>query len=290
MNMRIILVFTLSLFFVISSIGQNNEKENTIKHGSDYPVFNSKNNIIYEDFEAGIMPPAGWTILTDTTPQTWDTATFDPHSGSYYAHCLYDETLFGTQDERLITPVFDLRGISSVVLSFYFQFSQYWGINPNDNYDLYVLASIDSGLTFPDTIWHELDTDTSVWTSFEWVNAQVDLADYIGDSTVALAFVYYGFNGAEAALDDIWIQTLGTIQDYEKTYSFYPNPVKEILYVQNENNIICFEIIDINGRIILSRTDNTKEMQIGLSSISKGIYFIRIQDEKGIYSEKIILK
>ena len=290
MIMRFVLFFSLIILFSVSLFAQQDLKENTIKHGSNFPVFDSKNNVIYEDFEAGIMPPAGWTIITDTTPQTWDTATFDPHSGSYYAHCLYDATLAGTQDERLITPVFDLRGISSVVLSFYFQFSQYWGINPNDNYDLYVLISTDSGYSFPDTIWHELDTDTSAWTSFEWVNAQVDLVDYIGDSTVALAFVYYGFNGAEAALDDIWIQTLGSVQDYETSFSFYPNPVKDILYIQNKNNIFSLEIIDINGKIILSQIDKAKEIQVDISAISKGIYFIKIQDKEGSYTEKIIIE
>ncbi|HNQ21434.1 MAG TPA: hypothetical protein PKI46_10270, partial [Bacteroidales bacterium] len=73
--------------------------------------------------------------------------------------------------------------------------SKYWGIKPYNNYDLYVVAATD-GINFTDTIWTEMTTDTSTWDSWEWVNAQVDLSDYIGNNNLKLAFVYYGRDGA----------------------------------------------------------------------------------------------
>ncbi len=134
--MRTILLFSLLSLFSFLTFAQVDSKVNTVKHGSNYPDFNLKNNLVYETFESGVFPPAGWTIIADTTPQTWDTASFDPHSGSYYAHCLYDDSLVGVQNEFLVSPVMDMRGVTSAVLTFYFQFSKYWGITPNNNYDL----------------------------------------------------------------------------------------------------------------------------------------------------------
>lgn len=288
--MRFVLLFSLIILFSVTLNAQENSKVNTVKHGNDFPVFNLKNNLVFEDFESGVWPPTGWTVLADTTPQTWDTASFDPHSGSYYAHCLYDETLSGVQNEYLISPVMDMRGVSSAVLTFYFQFSQYWGITPNDNYDLYVFASTDSGMTFPDTVWHELDTDTSSWASFEWVLAQVDLAAYIGDSTVALAFVYYGYDGAEASIDDILVQTAGAIDETEKHISVYPNPAKDFLNIESEMGFQSIEISDINGKILFSEVGEYKNKVVNLEGISTGVYFLTLSSKDFVYSKKILIR
>jgi len=288
--MRTVLVFSLISLFAFATFAQQNSKKNSIKHGDDFPVFNLKNNLVYETFESGVFPPAGWTVIADTTPQTWDTASFDPHSGSYYAQCLYDETLTGVQNEYLISPEMDMRGVTSSVLTFYFQFSQYWGITPNDNYDLYVLASTDGGISFPDTIWNELDTDTSAWSSFQWVMAQVDLASYIGDSAFALAFVYYGYDGAEASIDDILVQTAGAIDETEREVRVFPNPAKDFLNIEAENYYQSVELTDINGKVYFSETGEFKNKVLSLEGLSTGVYFLTLISEDFVYSKKILIR
>lgn len=288
--MRSVLLFSLISIFSIVLFAQENSKVNTVKQGNNFPVFNLKNNLVYETFESGVFPPVGWTVIADTTPQIWDTASFDPHSGSYYAHCLYDETLSGVQNEYLISPVMDMRGISSAILTFYFQFSKYWGITPNDNYDLYVFASTDSGMTFPDTVWQEIDTDTSSWNSFQWVMAQVDLASYIGDSAFALAFVYYGYDGAEASIDDVLIQTAGAINESEKHVNIYPIPAKDFLNIESEMGFQSIEISDINGKILFFEVGEYKNKFVNLEGISTGVYFLTLTSKDFVYSKKILIR
>lgn len=228
---------------------QNTDKQNTEKHPSDEWYSPAKGFILWEDFETATMPPTGWQLVSGTTSETWDTASHDPFAGNYYAQCLYDDNLTATQNEFLITPVFDLQTFSTAQLTFYFQFSQYWGINPNDNYDLYILASTDSAQTFSDTLWSELNTDTSSWTSFEWVFGQVDLAFYIGQPKFALAFVYHGFDGAEAALDDISIQTTGGLGEYSAPVTVFPNPSADFIRVDvSQKGLVS--LTDLSGRVV----------------------------------------
>jgi len=55
---------------------------------------------------------------------------------------------------------------------------------------------------------------------------------------------------------------------------FFPNPAKEILYFANET---AFEILDIQGRVLLKSTNPVKSVNIG--NLGAGIYFIRFGDK-----------
>jgi len=279
-------ILTLAvLFFATILIAQNADKENNQKHPRNPFYQSAKGFILWEDFESGTMPPPGWQLQSGATPQTWDTASFDPFAGSYYALCKYDETLIGNQDEYLISRVVDMQTFSTAVLTFYFQFSQYWGIYPEDNYNLYVLASTDSAQTFPDTLWSELSTDTSAWISFEWVMGQIDLSLYIGQPEFALAFVYSGFDGAEAALDDISIETTGGFEENNLNVSVYPNPASEMLRVSTteKGNL---ELSDFAGRIIY-RENFDGDAIIDVSSVPTGLYLLTIKSENGTAAKAV---
>jgi len=54
----------------------------------------------------------------------------------------------------------------------------------------------------------------------------------------------------------------------------YPNPVKNILNIQNDQAVQKAEIFDLNGRLLQSTTLTNN--QINLSQITSGIYFVKI--------------
>ncbi len=273
-------IFTLAALFIVAIVmAQNTDKENNQKHPQDQFYQLVKGFILWEDFESGTMPPPGWQLQSGTTQQTWDTASFDPYWGTYYALCKYDESLIGNQDEYLISRVMNMQTFSTAVLTFYFQFSQYWGIYPEDNYDLYVLASIDSAQTFPDTIWSELNTDTSAWISYQWVMGQLDLSSYIGLPEFARVFVYSGIDGAEAALDDISIQTTGGFEENNLHISVYPNPASEILRI-NSSEKGQLVLSDFAGRMMYSEYFSGN-VAINVSSIPAGLYLLTLTTENG---------
>ncbi|WP_196889271.1 T9SS type A sorting domain-containing protein [Aureivirga sp. CE67] len=70
---------------------------------------------------------------------------------------------------------------------------------------------------------------------------------------------------------------------------FYPNPTTGIIYLEYEQDISSISITDVRGRIIYFRKQNF-ENKIDLSSFSKGIYILNINDKMRTYSKKIILR
>lgn len=68
----------------------------------------------------------------------------------------------------------------------------------------------------------------------------------------------------------------------------YPNPVSDILYFESDNAmIIKIVLFDISGRKVLeqNQTDN-----ISVSDLQKGSYILKLSTDKGVQTEKIIVK
>ncbi|HOG19159.1 MAG TPA: T9SS type A sorting domain-containing protein, partial [Salinivirgaceae bacterium] len=72
--------------------------------------------------------------------------------------------------------------------------------------------------------------------------------------------------------------------------SIYPNPIKEYLFVElpNENQALV-EIISVSGQIVQTEIIRGKA-QIEVSSLSKGVYFLKIMNQDQVIVEKIIVQ
>lgn len=71
----------------------------------------------------------------------------------------------------------------------------------------------------------------------------------------------------------------------------YPQPVYEKLTIASNSdlvNIISIDISDIQGRKLFSREFNKNEVEIDISLLPAGNYFVRISTDNGIYRKKII--
>ncbi|MBD3218679.1 MAG: hypothetical protein GF310_10410, partial [candidate division Zixibacteria bacterium] len=158
-------------------------------------------NLLFEDFESGVVPPTGWTADVTNAGFTWKSASSSPYNGTYYTNCEYDPALV-PQDEWLISPVVDLTtGGSSWVLEFHWLMSYYWGVDPNDNYDLEVWISTDGGANFNTMLWDE--SQAGEFTNWTWYEVTIDLTAYLTETNVAFGFRYVGVDGAEGAFDYI---------------------------------------------------------------------------------------
>ena len=75
------------------------------------------------------------------------------------------------------------------------------------------------------------------------------------------------------------------VTDIVKTQlNIYPNPSKDIIVIETINTIKNIEILDISGKLVLKPNiiknniiDNTKQT-INISTLEKGIYFIKVDD------------
>lgn len=92
-------------------------------------------------------------------------------------------------------------------------------------------------------------------------------------------------------LDDVVVSTTLSVNEFEKSgLQIYPNPVLDHITLQNPDNIQInnYSVMDMNGRVLLSKPYSISDNTIDLTSLYKGIYFIVLDSEKGALSKKII--
>jgi len=72
----------------------------------------------------------------------------------------------------------------------------------------------------------------------------------------------------------------------------YPNPSNGIIYLETKNGfaLIAMEVVDVYGRSIKTFTDLSATESIDLSSLAKGVYFLRFKSDEGEAIQKIILE
>lgn len=76
-------------------------------------------------------------------------------------------------------------------------------------------------------------------------------------------------------------------------HSIYPNPTNgifEITLAKIPTTNTQLEIVDCLGKVILSKPVTELTTMVNISNITKGIYFVRLWNNKGTVTQKIILK
>jgi hypothetical protein len=68
--------------------------------------------------------------------------------------------------------------------------------------------------------------------------------------------------------------------------SVYPNPSENSIHIQSSKTLKSYQIIDIQGKIVLENTFNNYE--INISSLAKGVYFIKLFSANAAIIKKIV--
>lgn len=88
-------------------------------------------------------------------------------------------------------------------------------------------------------------------------------------------------------------QTIGIPTEEEIEFNIFPNPVTEQLTIQLNGNGIIYtvELLDLNGRVIV-RKDNimSNTFTANRNGIASGTYILRVLSNKGMVTEKILIK
>jgi hypothetical protein len=71
--------------------------------------------------------------------------------------------------------------------------------------------------------------------------------------------------------------------------SVYPNPAANFTQVSSAYNLVQIQLFDRNGKLVLCQNPNTKNVNIALSSLPEGVYFLKITTEKGVTTTKKLL-
>lgn len=111
------------------------------------------------------------------------------------------------------------------------------------------------------------------------------------DGKIVIVGEFTEFNGLQrkhiARLNNV---TLSSNEFKMNGITMYPNPVKEILYLNlpYEISIKGFEIYDSLGKKV--STNLLSNNQINVAELSSGVYLLKIKTDSGIYTDKFLKK
>lgn len=70
----------------------------------------------------------------------------------------------------------------------------------------------------------------------------------------------------------------------------YPNPTSSILTIEYSlNDDLLFELFSIEGKKGLQKVLTEKRSKLNMSQLSKGRYFVRITQNKKVFSQQIVI-
>jgi hypothetical protein len=101
----------------------------------------------------------------------------------------------------------------------------------------------------------------------------------------------YGMNTpAYFCLDNLtYTNTLSTENNIKKSFSLYPNPAKDIVTIEtNENSSIS--VFDLSGKKVFEKTNCSGFEQINISNLISGIYSVQITNIDEVFTKKLIVK
>lgn len=282
--------------------------------------FTQAQNLITENFD---VFPATWTALNTSVPagaNLWGAATagqltfFGGGTGAYngtpatsYAFANFQSTTGdNTISNWLITTPINL--INGDVISFYASKGLSGGVDVfADNLQLRIstngaASANPSGPTgLGDFTTLALDINPTLspilfpnpWTQYSYTLIGLPTA-----TSCKVAFRYFVTNGGPAGAnsDQVGIdqysidRTLSSEDFFTSIFSIHPNPVKDILNVTAKNGatIETIQILDINGRIVNQVNTSSKTVQVNVSNLNAGVYFVKVQSEIGVGTSKII--
>lgn len=123
-----------------------------------------------------------------------------------------------------------------------------------------------------------------------WREHTIDLSQYAGQS-VWIAFHDVNYDAYEIWIDDVTIIAEGgqtAIAENSTSLSIYPNPATTVLNVEAEG-FSTIEMVNVLGQVVYS-ANATSNMQINVSNLDNGVYFVRLNGANGTATQKFIKK
>ena len=132
-----------------------------------------------------------------------------------------------------------------------------------------------------------------------WVNVgnagfSLDIAEYTSlafdqSGKICLAYWDYRYDGAATVMkyDSVLV---GICEQQESKFSLYPNPAFDQITIETsaipEQSQLT--ISNINNQQLITRQITAPKTQLDISSLSSGVYFVRLTSEKTVVTGKFI--
>ena len=88
----------------------------------------------------------------------------------------------------------------------------------------------------------------------------------------------------------IYVGGVGINELNQNALTIFPNPVKNLMTVQSDNNIKEINLYDLSGRLVITQMVNSKTINVNTSDLSSGIYTLKAVLDGGIITKKIVIQ
>jgi hypothetical protein len=144
------------------------------------------------------------------------------------------------------------------------------------------------------------DSNVNEAKSHGFVKFEVDLKPNLpeGHRIENTAFIYFDFNAP--IITNTYFHTINSnIYNFSSPVNAYspnpllvntfPNPVKDYLYINlNNNKFVNLRILDNSGKVVYKKTIHNPIESINLSNLSTGIYYCHMDNGKQYVTQKIV--
>ena len=238
-----------------------------------------------EDFESASnpnMPDCTSSLNLAEAPSTWYTQYY-PGNGFESNTLTYNGDLYTDANSWFFT-----RGINLVAGQSYAISYRYGGAST-------------------DTFFYNNNLIVKYGTQASAENMTLDVAahmDFATDTPIAntatitaptTGVYYFGFNVTSPNnsyfmfVDDIVIDAaLSSATNHKERFSYYPNPVKEVLNIGYTDTITAVEIYNMMGQKVFTTKGSNATLQIDMSSFTNGAYLVKITAGTVVKNIKVI--
>jgi hypothetical protein len=135
-------------------------------------------------------------------------------------------------------------------------------------------------------------TNSKTWT-MEWTAPATDIG------VVTFYGAFNATNGNGATSGDMVFTSMLSVDESSvgfgkelavADFTFGPNPSFGSIQVSHPYDVAQVSIFDISGKTVLNIKNYTADNTIDLGNLNSGIYFIQLQHENAIKSQKLVLK
>jgi len=139
-------------------------------------------------------------------------------------------------------------------------------------------------------------------TTYSWVSGPNTATYAIGPLASNTTYTVVGTLGtctnAASITQSVYVcMSLNELDELDKSFMIYPNPVSKNLNIRSNNNHkgkIEITVIDLIGRVQLKQDvifdDQNVSYQLNIETLPKGVYFIKLKTESGASKVNRILK
>jgi len=222
------------------------------------------------DFEDGTF--GDWTPHNVTGDQAWESYTYNDNT---FAKMSGYSSGSHANEDWLVSPELDFTGFISG--NFTFDNAYKYDGNP-----LLLMVSTDyDGSSSPETFtWNDISGSAN-WSdgNYDWVSSDVDLSEYLGQK-IYLAFKYTSTDDASSTweVDNLFVfgvKATGVDENNAGNVSIYPNPATGYFNLSSNLNG-TLTMIDISGRVVLSKEIVSGNNTIDISTLTNGIYISNV--------------